>query len=178
LALCDEGSTVALINGSLARQLALEMDKKPLCLQFVNRAGQFDSMEVDFSIAGVEMGSRSHRVQRAWTVDGLQLPAQAVNIQDLKRKFPHLKDILLKDVGVERPTILLGSDNFRRIAPRIIEEGRGPGPVATKCRLGWSLVGATGTTGGVTQLGSICARRVMLNFIASSRSHFRWSHLE
>jgi hypothetical protein len=153
LALCDEGATVTLMDGSLARQLGLEGDKKPLCLQFVNHGGQFDSMEVEFSIAGVEMGSRSHRVQRAWTVDGLQLPAQAVNIEELQQQFPHLKGLPLKDVGEERPTILLGSDNFRLIAPRIIGEGRGPGPVATKCRLGWSLVGATGSTGGVTQFG-------------------------
>jgi hypothetical protein len=153
LALCDEGATVTLMDGSLARQLGLEGDKKPLCLQFVNHGGQFNSMEVDFTIAGVEMGSRSHCVKRAWTVDGLQLPAQAVNIEELQRKFPHLKGLPLKDVGEERPTILLGSDNFRLIAPRIIQEGRGPGPVATKCRLGWSLVGATGSTGGVTQFG-------------------------
>jgi hypothetical protein len=153
LALCNEGATVTLMDGALARQLGLEGAKKPLCLQFVNHGGKFKSMEVDFSIAGVEMGSRSHRVQRAWTVDGLQLPAQAVNIEELQRKFPHLKGLPLKDIGEERPTILLGSDNFRLIAPRIIQEGRGPLPVATKCRLGWSLVGATARTGGVTQFG-------------------------
>jgi hypothetical protein len=153
LALCDEGATVTLMDGTLARQLGLEGDKKPLCLQFVNHGGQFNSMEVDFSIAGVEMGSRSHRVQRAWTVDGLQLPAPAVNIEELQQQFPHLKGLPLKDVGEQRPTILLGSDNFRLIAPRIIEEGRGPGPPATKCMLRWSLVGATGNTGGVTQFG-------------------------
>jgi hypothetical protein len=154
LALCDEGSTVTLMDGALARQLGLEGDKKPLCLQFVNHGGQFDSMEVDFSISDVEMGSRSHHVRRAWTVDGLQLPGQAVNIEELlQEQFPHLKGLPLKDAGEGRPTIFLGSDNFRLIAPRIIEEGRGPGPVATKCRLGWSLVGATGKTGGVTQVG-------------------------
>jgi hypothetical protein len=133
------------INGwVLLRRLGLEGDKKPLCVQFVSHGGQFNSMEVEFSIAGVEMGSRSHRVQRAWTVDGQQLPAQAVNIKELQQKFPHLKGLPLKNVCEERPTILVGSDNIRLIAPRIIEEGRGPDPVATKCRLGWSLVGATG----------------------------------
>jgi hypothetical protein len=99
LALCDEGATVTLMDGALARQLRLEGDKKPLCLQFINHGGQFNFMEVDFSTAGVEMGSRSHRVQRAWTKDGLQLPAQAVNIEELQQQFPHLRGLPLKDVG-------------------------------------------------------------------------------
>jgi hypothetical protein len=148
-ALCDEGSTVSLIDQEVAEQLGLEGKVQPLCMQFVGKDTKSlqSSRAVQLKMSGVSMGSKEFTVSGIRTVEGLGLAAQTLSPQKLCAAYNYLNHVPIPTLDKAVPVLLLGADNIHLTVPRKIIEGRNRGPVAIECHLGWGLAGTSSLKG-------------------------------
>ncbi|XP_062534847.1 uncharacterized protein LOC134204027 [Armigeres subalbatus] len=141
-AFLDDGSSLTLIDASLARELNFKGKSEPLCLKWTgnNSRREEESLSLNIKISGIE---KSHQVYfaEAHTVASLDLFRQTVDAAKLKREFPHLQGIPFDSYRDVQPQILIGSDNANLIFQLQGREGKFHEPIATKTRLGWSIYG-------------------------------------
>ncbi|KAG5684652.1 hypothetical protein PVAND_013870 [Polypedilum vanderplanki] len=74
--------------------------------------------------------------------ENFTLPARSLNVEQLKEKFPFLKDADFESYYNAKPSLLIGSPHAsccEAIAP-ILEGGEG-NPIGIKTKLGWSIYG-------------------------------------
>jgi hypothetical protein len=148
-ALCDEGSTVSLIDQEVAEQLGLEGKVKPLCMQFVGKDTKSlqSSRAVQLKMSGVSMGSKEFTVSGIRTVEGLGLAAQSLSPNKLCAAYNYLNHVPIPALDKAVPVLLLGADNIHLSILRKIIEGKSRGPVAIECHLGWGLAGTSSLKG-------------------------------
>lgn len=141
-AFLDSGSTVTMIEDWLLNKLEIEGNVKPLHLQWTGGTTRLEeySRQVTLKIRGQSMDENTFLL-RARSVQNLGLPVQTLDIKKLKEKCEHLKDLPLPSYKNARPSILIGLDNWRLANPLQSREGKINEPIASKCRLGWSVEG-------------------------------------
>jgi hypothetical protein len=151
-ALCDEGSTVTLLEEDIADLLGLQGPHQSLCLQFLGKDGKKmeNSRRVEVQIQGLQKNCKSFSLSNVRTVKGLGLSSQIVDVEQLKIQHQYLRSIPLPAMRAVTPVLLLGADHFRLITPRKVVEGTSTGPVATECLLGWSVGGDSRRRGKAT----------------------------
>jgi hypothetical protein len=151
-ALCDEGSTVTLLEEDIADLLGLQGPQQSLCLQFLGKDGKKmeNSRKVEVQIQGLQKNCKSFSLSNVRTVKGLGLSSQMVDVEQLKSQHQYLRSIPLPAMREVTPVLLLGADHFRLITPRKVVEGTSTGPVATECLLGWSVGGDSRRRGKAT----------------------------
>ncbi|XP_074034150.1 uncharacterized protein [Leptinotarsa decemlineata] len=147
LALCDEASTVTLLDAEVAEKLGLTGTKESLCLQWTNENVMVEenSVRLDVTVSKID-DSRMFNMKRVRTVTHMSLPEQHINISDWK-KFSYLKGVPIKDIDHEKPSLLIGQDNIHLILARQIRTGPENLPVASKCKLGWAVHGPSPNSG-------------------------------
>ncbi|XP_074039501.1 uncharacterized protein [Leptinotarsa decemlineata] len=147
LALCDEASTVTLLDAEVAETLGLTGTKESLCLQWTNENVMVEenSVRLDVTVSKID-DSRMFTMKRVRTVTHMSLPEQHINISDWK-KFSHLKGVPIKYIDHEKPSLLIGQDNIHLILARQIRTGPENLPVASKCKLGWAVHGPSPNSG-------------------------------
>lgn len=143
LALLDEGSTVTMLNSSVADQIGLKGPKEALTLETVGgkTITTRDSMKVDLRIKGIHQ-DRKRLITGARTIDNLHLTPQMVDKKKIE-ELPHLSkmaDQLYYEE--ESPELLIGQDNWELIVSRGTRKGRKNQPVASLTYLGWVLHGS------------------------------------
>ncbi|XP_023937546.1 uncharacterized protein LOC112045551 [Bicyclus anynana] len=139
-ALLDEGSTITLIEESLADQLNLEGPTHALNIHGVNSTQQEGTSRiVRFKLRG--KSSTTSHIIRARTIRGIQLLNQTVPLQLLQ--YPHLQNLEPSSVCYEeaRPRLLIGSDNWELIVSKQLLTGRRHEPAASRTELGWVIHG-------------------------------------
>lgn len=97
------------------------------------------SMRVTLQLSGHEKSSERFKLNNVRTVQNLSLPVQSVSPDELGTKFPHLQGLPLAQYS-EALRILIGIDNGKLGLPLKIKEGSWTKPIATKTRLGWTVV--------------------------------------
>ncbi|XP_052895761.1 uncharacterized protein LOC128302949 [Anopheles moucheti] len=149
-AFVDEGSSFSLIDESVARELNVYGSKSPLTLQWTGQVTRSEpnSERVQLQISGEDKTSK-FRLENVRTVSSLLQPSQTLNYGVLKRRFPHLAGLPIKNYESVQPQLLIGLDNIRLGVPLKLREGRSTEPIAAMCRLGWSIYGGNG--GGTAQ---------------------------
>lgn len=142
LALCDEASTVTLLDAKIAERLGLTGPSETLCLQWTNDevSIQQTSLRMDVQISKPDEENNKFIMRGVRTIKNMSLPTQNVNMSDL-RKYRHLKGLPISDIRNEKPLLLIGQDNANLIIARQIRSGPENLPVASKCRLGWAVHG-------------------------------------
>lgn len=142
-AFLDDGSSVTLIEESIANQLGLVGEPSPLCLKWTADAHRYEenSCKVSLNIIGTYTHAKTLRISVAHTVSSLGLPTQSINVEELVRRYPHLKNIPLASYNNAVPRILIGLNNWKLGVPLKIKEGQEPEPIAAKTRLGWTVCG-------------------------------------
>ncbi|KAG5874639.1 hypothetical protein JTB14_010704 [Gonioctena quinquepunctata] len=112
-ALLDEGSTVTLIDSSIAEILKLDGPTPPICLQWTNQMTQDEeySKMVHLEIAGVESGKK-FRLRNARTVKNLTLPKQKLDIDFICEKYDYIDRSVLEMIDNAEPKMLIGQDNI------------------------------------------------------------------
>ncbi|XP_058810950.1 uncharacterized protein LOC131675821 [Topomyia yanbarensis] len=152
-AFLDDGSSLTLVERSLAEQLGENGPSRGLILKWTGNVTRCESgsQEVSFGISGQNTGNQ-FQVKRARTVSELNLPIQSLNLNELMEQYPHLKGLPIHDYKSAQPRILLGLDQLKLSLPLKYREGRDGDPVAAKTRLCWCIYGGSyeNTTVGVT----------------------------
>lgn len=135
-AFLDEGSSLTLIESSLARQLGATGVSEPLELRWTSsvKRNENSSKRVDFEISGKGQPQR-YILKNAHTVGELNLPSQSLTINELSERFPHLRNLSVSSYTEAVPRILLGLENLSlfellpwqttrtgrsKIAPRVV----------------------------------------------------------
>ncbi|KAG5869482.1 hypothetical protein JTB14_028578 [Gonioctena quinquepunctata] len=141
VALCDEASSVTLVDKSIANRLGLDGTPQPLCIQWTNNLSSRheNSSCLKFKISGIFGGAKMFSMKNVRTVQNLALPVQEIRRSDWER-YSHLEGIPFHEIS-ERPMILLGKDNIHLTVARKVIQSTENEPIATKTNLGWILHG-------------------------------------
>lgn len=141
-ALLDEGSTITMIDSSIADSIGALGPQDPLTVRWTNSIinEERESQRISLCIRG-QSENTSYRLQNVRTIRNLSLPVQSVNIRHLCQKWGYLQKIQLPNLKEVQPKILIGHDNIDLIIPREIFEGGKNSPMLTKSKLGWVVHG-------------------------------------
>ncbi|KAG5887139.1 hypothetical protein JTB14_024248 [Gonioctena quinquepunctata] len=135
-ALCDEGSTVTLVDQSIVDTLGLQGIQKPLCIRWTGGfiSNLNSSQKVNFTISAVGKQARIFQILGARTTHNSSLRTQSLNIDEWKNQY-HLKDFSIEHFSNEIPLILIGQDNAASNVPRHVRSIHSHLRIATKCKL-------------------------------------------
>ncbi|XP_055604354.1 uncharacterized protein LOC129752604 [Uranotaenia lowii] len=141
-AFIDEGSSITMLEKSLAEKLQLNGHSHPLCLQWTSNVTRIenDSKRVTFEISGINKSKR-YKVSNIGTTNSLNLPTQSLPFEELKSRFSHLRGIPVDGYENASPQLLIGVDNLRLVVPLKAREGEVGDPTAVRTRLGWCVYG-------------------------------------
>ena len=143
-ALLDEGSTVTLVDSKLAEQVGADGKEEALNLRSMNDDGhqRCKSKRISLEIFGVN--GEVHKMVDVRTVTGLDLPAQSVKVEHVRRNWSHLRRINVDDLVGAKPRILIGMDQWDLIITTDVIRGPKDAPAVSKTKLGWVLHGNIG----------------------------------
>lgn len=142
LALLDEGSTVTLLDATIAKKIGAEGSRETLTIETVGGKvlKKESSQKMQLKIKGAHRREKRSIVVR--TIDDLKLSEQGIE-KDTVENCPHLKAIEKQLLyTAERPKLLIGQDNWGLIVTRRLKKGRSADPVASLTSLGWVLHGS------------------------------------
>ncbi|XP_017487335.1 PREDICTED: uncharacterized protein LOC108375702 [Rhagoletis zephyria] len=134
-AFLDEGSSISLMNRSLADRLGLKGAKEKLMLQWLgNNTVTKLAFGVDIQISNPLPGSKKFSMKNVKVVDDLQLPKQTMDISELQCKYRYTKHLPIASFNSACPQLLIGLDNAHLgVAKRTVADGQqGPAVVLTK----------------------------------------------
>lgn len=144
-ALCDEASTITMMDRSFADQLGIHGECQPLCFQWTNNVTRQDntSEKVELKIAADVDGAKVFTLKGVRTIADLALPHQKFNINEMLERYDYLNGAGdVSRVGDIAPMILIGQDHISLTIPRETIEHEENEPMATNCKLGWSVHGS------------------------------------
>lgn len=144
-ALCDEASTITMIESSVANAIGISGPVTPLCYQWTNNVTRHEeeSQTINISICeDVENSEKTFTLKNVRTVGDLSLPPQNFNADEILRLNQHLVSVPdIRKHGHLQPTILIGHDHYGLIVPRQLVEEDDSEVFASKSKLGWSIHG-------------------------------------
>lgn len=154
-ALLDEGSTITLLDASIADVIGADGPENTMWIQGIGNEMKHDNSKVvSLSIRG-KYAEEEYQIEAARTVNRLSFTPETVYHQHLE-DCEHLIDI--KDQITYQhasPKLLIGQDNWQLIVSRKLRTGRRNQPVASLTQLGWVLHGCHSS---VTDKVAFCGR--------------------
>ena len=84
---------------------------------------------------------KSYQMDDVKSINGLNLPPQFVDIENLQREWKYLKEVNPKQLEQGEPKILIGQAHWDLIQPLDCIRGHSQGPALSKTKLGWVLHG-------------------------------------
>ena len=139
-ALLDDGSTVSLINNKLASYLGLSGSQH--CMK-VSGAWQNSEIKCVTHIININLSNKYGEMFQCQmlSVEGLNIPKQNIPIINCE-SYKHLCEIKNEfNLGLSKPQVLLGQDNYHLIMPLETKLGKPNEPCATLTPLGWCIHG-------------------------------------
>ncbi|XP_055623613.1 uncharacterized protein LOC129767030 [Toxorhynchites rutilus septentrionalis] len=146
-AFLDDGSSLTLIEDSLARELGVDGVTMPLCLLWTANVTRVEKESQLISLAVSSTGGRKFTLEEVQTVKELSLPTQSLSYEYLSKQYTHLKGIPVISYSKAVPKLLIGVNNLNLMVPLKIREGSRQEPIATKTRLGWCIYGGRASNG-------------------------------
>lgn len=144
-ALCDEASTITLIESSVASAIGISGPVNPLCYQWTNNVTRHEgeSQTINISISeDAENVGKTYTLKNVRTVGDLSLPRQNFDVDEILLQNKHL--VTVPDIqkhGHLHPTILIGHDHYGLIVPRQLVEEEKSEVFASRSKLGWAIHG-------------------------------------
>lgn len=132
-AFLDEGSSVTLVEETLADELKVTGSPDRLCLKWTGDTIKVEtnSKKISFHISSQLPNAKKYRLNCARTTQDLNLPTQSIQLTKL-HKYYHLRGLPVEEYLEATPKILIGLDNWHAAAPLRIEEGGSCEPIALK----------------------------------------------
>ncbi|KAL0161393.1 hypothetical protein M9458_045118 [Cirrhinus mrigala] len=146
-ALMDDGSERTILLSAAVEALGIQGVPEDLPLfVVVPLPSRFlpstDRRSIAFKISPVYRPQIRYQISHAFTADRLNLSRQSYPVEQLRRKYRHLRGLPIRSLTDVQPLLLIGSDQPHLITPTEPVQWGGPGaPVAVRTRLGWTLQG-------------------------------------
>ena len=146
-ALLDSGASCTLIKKELADAIGASGPASTFTYYGVGGTAivESGSQTVNIDIKG--RGRKYERLNVAHTVTSLPLRSYSIDINGIKKKYPHLADVPVTNLQNAVPSILIGNNNASLIIAREVREGAPGEPLAWRSKLGWSVSGPLGNRG-------------------------------
>ena len=140
VAILDSGSQLTLIQESLAKDLGLNGEKRPLTIQTMNSEQTRESRCVSLKVVSNNPAiKKSLNIDRAWTVDKDSIQCGA---QNLMPEWEHCRDVgIPESISAHDVQILTGMDNPDAHIQTEVRRGGEDEPLAVLTYLGWALMG-------------------------------------
>jgi len=142
-AMGDSAAEISLVKKELIDDLGIVGEKCTIELQWTDAMTKVvDAWKVKLKISGIGKIMEIQEIDECYAVCDLKLPPRTLNVELLKKQFPHLKRVPFESYHDAVPSILLGSTHaymFEAIEP-VIEAGKNK-PVAMKTKLGYTIYG-------------------------------------
>ncbi|XP_054266241.1 uncharacterized protein LOC128988686 [Macrosteles quadrilineatus] len=143
-ALIDDGSTISVIEKSLADELNLDGPTIPVSFSWTDGSTCTENLSKTVSVKIVNDEGEQFVLGNVKTLKDLQLPVQSMNMKKVKSKWPHLQQISEKAFHRGRPRLLIGHEHIHYTVPSKVVIGPGNAPIGLKSKLGWTINGPTG----------------------------------
>ena len=143
-AIIDDASSVTLIEDNVAKDLKLKISQEDMPLELSwtqQKTSKFKCNKVVCYISGKKVNGKKFKLQNVYTVAGLNLPQHSIAVSELKRRYPYLRDVDMKDLEKVHPTMLLGLEHAHLGIPVFVKAGKFDEPIAMKTKLGWTIHG-------------------------------------
>ncbi|XP_058816368.1 uncharacterized protein LOC131679652 [Topomyia yanbarensis] len=141
-AFLDDGSSVTLMEHSLLKELDIQGEPYPLCLDWTSdyQRQEMNSVKLGLEISGIH-DTKVHQIPKVHTVQRLALPRQTLALDELQLRYPYLHDLPADSYYNVEPRILIGIDSCHLGHTLDSREGKKNEPIATRTRLGWIVFG-------------------------------------
>ncbi|XP_068150185.1 uncharacterized protein [Drosophila tropicalis] len=149
-AFMDDGSTLTLVEEKLADALEVKGFANPLCIRWTGDVSRQEpeSKQLNLKISKQGLGNKLFKVNEVCTVKSIGLSAETMIADRIKQRYPHLKNLPIPSFINAMPQMIIGSNNPNLIASLKVREGKWQQPIAAKTRLGWTIYGGSGRSGG------------------------------
>lgn len=138
-AFLDEGSSVTLMDRSLANELGLSGPKKPMDIKTMSGITTMETMTFDLKVKNIQTG-KIFKMDGVTCVPSLNLSPPVISNKRLKMMIPELQELQLPELD-EAPKMLIGLDFGELIAARELRKTKKNGPLLQRTLLGWTVTG-------------------------------------
>ena len=141
LAMCDSGSSISFADKSVVSKLQLQGRKASLSV-----AGIYCSQDVKTEIVPIAVSahekSRPLTTVQIYMHEKLKLGDQIVELQELKDRYPHLRNLPDKSYNLNDVQVILGQDCYDDHHPFESKKSEDKAaPWEVKSKIGWALSG-------------------------------------
>lgn len=142
--LIDTGSDTSLITQELFLDLGIEGTPCDFNVEWCAGGIHYESIashKTELKLSPVDEPDKSHSLRNIFTMKDLILPKQGQNSQQLKKLFPHLKDIDIPEFDEHHPQMLLGLKHrhLTYASKVILPPVDGEAGVAELTLFGWAI---------------------------------------
>lgn len=139
----DSAAEMTLVKRELIDDLGIKGEPCYISLQWTDSVVKWsEALKVKLEISGILDNNERLILDECYAISDLLLPPRSLNVEILKKKFPHLKDVPFESYIDAIPTMLIGSRHaymVEAIEP-VIQDGSNK-PVAIKSKLGFTIYG-------------------------------------
>ncbi|XP_065089502.1 uncharacterized protein LOC135710766 [Ochlerotatus camptorhynchus] len=149
-AFLDDGSSVTLVEKSIAEELGADGKMQSLCIQWTSGINKKIPTKQLGKLGISEPGGKKRfDVSEVYTVENLGLPEQSLDFESMAKQYKHFRNLSVKSFQRAVPGVLIGLNNTHLMNTLKLREGEEQEPVAAKTRIGWVVCG--GLRGGAHQ---------------------------
>ena len=159
LVLCDPACSHSWISEKVANKLNVRGPRIRLSVHGINSHQSVETQMVEVKLRPVHSdGTCESFVIRPYVRKELNVGDDYIDVNELKRQYPHLDPIPLTEYRYGEVEMILGQDVFHAIRPlEYFDTDRKDTPIAVRLPLGWVLSGPLPSTSG---LFSTCFKAV------------------
>ncbi|XP_062713999.1 uncharacterized protein LOC115262830 [Aedes albopictus] len=144
-AFLDDGSSVTIIEQTIADKLGVDRRPHSLCIHWTSGINKKIATKELEAIRISEPGSNMRfNLSEVYTVENLGLPEQSLDAVELSKEFSHLRHLPVRSYRGAVPRLLIGLSNSHLLTTTKLREGQEREPIAAKTRIGWVVCGCLG----------------------------------
>ncbi|XP_055604546.1 uncharacterized protein LOC129752795 [Uranotaenia lowii] len=142
-ALFDEGSSLTMLDSSIAKEMDLQGTVSPISYRWTNGITHTDdtSMIISLQISGPSDQAVWHKMNNVRTIKNMKLSQMNFDLAQIRHLYPLLDEEKLKVIENATPRMLIGSNNAGLIVPLKTIQYLIRGLQLTRCHLGWTVHG-------------------------------------
>ena len=141
LVMCDSGSSISFVDKSAVSKLQLQGGKASLSVAGIH-GSQDDKTEIVPIAVSAHEKSRLLTTVQFYVHEKLKLDDQVVELQELKDRYPHLRNLPNQSYNLNDVHVILGQDCYDIHHPFEFKKSEDKAaPWAVKLKIGWALSG-------------------------------------
>ena len=141
LAMCDSGFSISFVDKSVVSELQLQCRKASLSVAGIHGSQYVKTETVPIAVSAHEK-SRPLTTVQFYVHEKLKLGDKIVELQEMKDRYPHLRNLPNQNYNPKEVQVILGQDCYDVHHPFESKKSEDKtAPLAVKSKIGWALSG-------------------------------------